>query len=275
MRFTVIRFADDVVSLKWEERIGDASDKHDWSCDEPPTPAFKAALAAFSTFVVDLVAAPEAWVEGLEIRQLSLKEEEKGGRGLVVTALRKCERAKNRTLLLNTPYLAEAPKDYNGPMAGYLTATVLELIEEAEAEAELYRLGERGEQTSLDLEDSENAKNVNERMASAEIDSTKKPRRGKKNPNAGKPEVHQVQNPDATEPPMTDDEMRQLLLSVERDVPIDAFPALIRSERLAVEGWARAQQRRLIGALHAGEVVPEEPAWVKANATLPLVESGR
>jgi hypothetical protein len=154
-------------------------------------------------------------------------------------------------------------------MAGYLTATVLELIEAVEAEAEKYRNGERGEQTSLELEESENTKNVNERMASAEVSSTRKPR-GKRNPNAGKPEMHQVQNPDDTEPPLTDAELRQLLASVDRDVPVDAIATWIRSDRLAAEGWARAELRRLTKSQHVGEEMPSEPECVVKSATLPL-----
>lgn len=263
-KFTTIRYDGDTVGLKWEDGDGDAIDKHDWSCDEPPTPAFKAALAAFSSFVVSLIEAPAKWADGLEIRSLALSEEKKtGARGLVVTALRKVPKAKGRTLLLNSPYLAEPPEGYNGPMDGYLSSTILELIEDAEQHAEAYRNGERGEQTSLPLE-SENTKAVNERMASAEVASTRKPK-GKKG-KTSIPGVGDVVNPDS-DVALDDAGLRQLLLSCDHDVPVDAVARWSSSERDAAQRYGMAQQRKL-----AGEKVdvPALPKAIKRDATLPL-----
>lgn len=171
----------ETVTLKWEETLAGAIDKHEWSCDEPPTPSFKAALAAFAPYVVDLIQAPAEWGE-MDIRQLLLKEEDAGARGLTVTALRKCERARNRTLLLNSPYMASPPGDYTGDGAGFLDDTVLALIGNAEELALAYRLGERGEQITMDLDsdESDTADEFNERAAAAEVASTRKPRGRKK-----------------------------------------------------------------------------------------------
>jgi len=267
MQFTKIAFDGETVSLRWEERVAGAVDKHEWSCDEQPTPAFKASLAAFVGFVVNIIGAPLVWEEGMEIRQLTLKEEDSGARGVIVTALRKCEKANGRTLLLNTPYMAEPPEAYNGDGKGYLPNTVLELIEVAENEAALYRGGERGEQTELELEDSENTKNVNDRMAAAEVASTRKPRG--KNKDVGKPSMHQTQNPEATEPPLDNDQLRQLLLSVERDVPVDAIATWIRTERVEAEVWARARQREMLDG-EGTAMLLVEPKCLKKSATLPL-----
>lgn len=275
MRFTTIRYDGDTVSLKWEDNKGDAIDKHDWSCAEPPTPAFKTALAAFASFVVGLIEAPAGWAEGLEIRQLALSEEKKtDARGLVVTALRKVPKAKGRTLLLNSPYMAEPPAEYNGPLDGYLSSAVLTLIEEVETQAEAYRTGERGEQIDLNLPESENTKAVNQRMADGEAATTRKPR-GPKNANTGKPEALHVLNPESTEL-LTDDDLRQLLLIVERDVPVDAIAQWTSSERSLAETWARARQKEMLGQfdkLTLAErkgAVPREPNVVKKAATLPL-----
>lgn len=263
MQFTTIRYDGESVGLKWEENIGDAIDKHDWSCDEPPTPAFKASLAAFSSFVVGLIEAPTDWADGLEVRQLAIKEEEKTGAvGLVVTALRKCPKAKGRTLLLNSPYMAEPPEDYNGPMDGYLPSAVVELIEEAETQATAYLNGERGEQTTLEL-DSENAKSFDERAAAAEVASTRKPRKTKDH----EPGVGEIHNPDATEAP-TDETLRQLLLTVERDVPIDALQRWTSSEREAAQRWAEARQQQIVGQRKGR--MPKEPECIQRDATLPL-----
>jgi hypothetical protein len=272
VRFTTIRYDGDTVSLKWEDTKGDAIDKHDWSCAEPPTPAFKASLAAFSSFVVGLIEAPAEWAEGLEIRQLALSEEKKtASRGLVVTALRKVSNAKGRTLLLNSPYMAEPPIGYNGPLDGYLSSAVLTLIEDAEAHAEAFRNGERGEQIDMNLPESENTKAVNQRMADAEVSSTRKPGK-KKDAIAG---VGTVFNPDSTE--LLDDAgLRQLLGSVDRDVPVDAIARFTSSERSLAEAWGRARQKEMTGQfdkLTAKErklAVPAEPECVQKSATLPL-----
>lgn len=254
MRYTLIRFDGDTVSLKWEEKVGDAVDKHDWSCDEPPTPAFKAALAAFSGYAISLIEAPAEWSEGLDVRQIALKEEDKtNARGLTVTALRKCPKAKNRTLLLNTPYMSEAPKDHNGPMDGYLPSAVVDLIEAAEQQAEAYRNGERGEQTSLDLQ-SENTKAVNERMADAEVASTRKAK-GRK----GKA---------ADVVALGGEQLRQLLLSVDQDVPVSAIERWSVEEMYHAQSWAEWAQRQLAaGKSTSGGIIPEV---IRRDATLPI-----
>lgn len=275
MRFTMIRFDGDTVGFRWENKVDGALDKHEWTCDEPPTPAFKAALASFAPFVIRLIEAPGTWSEDLEVRQLTLKEEDKGGRGIVITALHKCERAKNRTLLLNTPYMAEAPDGYNGTSDGYLDAETLELIEALEEEADAYRGGERGEQTKLALGDSENSKAFGERVAASGVASTRKPKgKGKKKDPTQMPGVGLVANPDATEV-LDDEALRQLLLSVERDVPIDALGRFTSSERSLATRWAMMRQRELIDALKPDERMPSEPPCLLASATPSLLETAR
>ncbi len=266
MQFRKIWWDGASVRLEWDEQLPGATDKHVYECAEAPTKAFRDALAAFGPFVVKLLGLPSEWSD-CSVRSLSLKVEEKNARGLQVTMMRKIADAKNRPVIITTPYLSEAPEAYNGDGVGYLDDVTLALIEDAELAAALYIDGERGEQTQLPLGDSENSKTANERMAAAEVASTRKPK-GKKKGKDFIPGVGDVVNADATEP-LTDENIRQLLLSVERDVPIDAIAAWASTERDDAARWAMATQK-----LHTGQAkkadVPKEPECVKRCATLPL-----
>jgi hypothetical protein len=67
--------------------------------------------------------------------------------------------------------------------------------------------------------------------------------------------------------------VRQLLMMVERDVPVDAITSWASSERTSAIAWARMEQRRLAGALKPAELaaMPKEPNVIKASATMPLL----
>lgn len=267
MEFDKIRFDGKTVELEYTERTSGGAEAKVAEHGDDPTPAFKAALQAFVGYVVWVISAPEAWAETITVRGVSIKRHEDQPRGIVVTAVRQCLRARNGTMLINTPFLTERPEGGTGEGAGFLPDHVPALIDDLENEAALYHGGERGEQTSLELETSENTKQFNDNAAAAEVKSTRKPRSKK-----GKdfiPGVGDVANPDATEV-LTDEKLRQLLLMVERDVPIDAIATWTSSDRSASETWARARQRELAGSAKPDETVPDEPACVKASATLPL-----
>ena len=269
MIYQKIWFDGTTIRLRFLEQLEGAKDAHEFECAEAPTGAFKGSLAAFAPFVVNLLELPLEWSD-CDVRSLSLKREEKSNaRGLQVTVMRKIAEAKNRPVTITTPYLSEPPADYTGDGNGYLDDVTIKLIEEAERQAELYRTGERGEQMKLELSD--NIKQVEERMAAAEVASTRKPR-SKKRGAAFVPGVGDVANPDATEP-VTDDALRQLLLTVDRDVPIDAIARWTSSEREMARRWAERELRRRVEFSHGKAVSPvmeAEPECVEKSATLPL-----
>jgi hypothetical protein len=274
MEFDRIFFNGKQVELDYSEATAGGAKAVVKEQGTEPSPKFKSALQAFATYVGWVISAPESWADSITVRGVSIKRHDDQPRGIVVTALRPCQRARNGTMLINTPYLHEAPPEYAGDYTGLLPKYIPELIDDLEEAATLYHEGERGEQMNLNLPASENAKAVNERMAGAEVASTRKPR-AKKDPNAHTPAIHQVQNPDATEI-LTNDRLRQLLLTVERDVPVDAIALWTSSERSLAEAWGRARQKELAGEYEKlapearGKMVPAEPACVIKYATLPL-----
>lgn len=265
MNFRKIWCDGATVRLEWDEQLPGATDKHVYECSEAPTKSFRDALSAFAPFVVSLLGLPAEWSD-CDVRSLSLKTEEKGNaRGLQVTVMRKIADAKNRPVIITTPYLAEAPEEYNGDGVGYLSDVTLALIGEAEDQAAAYRDGERGEQTQLPLGDSENAKAFNDRAAAAEVQSTRKPK-GKKGraPRQADTGVALVVNEPGDE--LTDEALRQLLLTVERDLPIDAIALMTSSERDAAQAWAVARQQEIVGTLESAKM-PAEPAALLRYAT--------
>lgn len=269
MEFDKVRYDGANVELLYKEALEPSGHRDSADHGKDPTPAFKAALQAFSGYVAWVHQWPETIVDRIEIRQVTIKRPDDAPRGITVTALLKCPRAHNSTSTVNTPYLSEPPADYSGDRKGFLPESTVALINELEARAKEYHDGERGEQTALPLGDSANTKAANERMASAEVASTRAPKgRGSKKGKDFIPGVGDVANPDATEP-LTDDNLRQLLLSVERDIPIDAISAWASTERDDAARWAMATQKLHIGEIKKSDV-PKEPACVKRNATLPL-----
>lgn len=268
MNFRKIWFDGVTVHLEWDEQLRGATDKHVFECAEAPTRSFKDSLSAFSPFVVKLLGLPEEWKD-CDVRSLSIKTEDKtGARGLQVTVMRKIADAKNRPVIITTPYLAEPPHEYTGDGVGYLDDVTLELIVNAENEAALYREGERGEQTQLPLGDSENSKAFSERSAHAEVQSTRKPKGRKgKAPRQADTGVAVVVNEAGEQ--LDDAALRQLLLQVERDVPIDAIALFTSSERDASQAWANARLKEIVGQLDSTKV-PREPECVIKMATLPL-----
>jgi hypothetical protein len=265
MQFTRIWFDGSTVALGWSDKPAGATEKHEFEHTERPTGAFRDALSAFGPFVSTLLSLPDHWRDELVVRSLSLKVEAKtGARGLQVTVMRKIAEAKNRPVTITTPYLSAPPADYEGDGVGYLDDVTLALIDEAETQAEAYRGGDYGEQTSLPLGEtapSENAKTFDERAAAAEVASTRKPgkQRGKKKSPAFIPGVGDVHNPTATEV-VTDDVLRESLLAVGRDVPIDAIARWGSIERERAWRWTRGE-------------FAEEPLCVRESAA-PLLSDG-
>jgi hypothetical protein len=267
MQFNRISVTKKGVELAYERADEHKVEEIKATSSERPLPSFADAMQAFSPFVIDLLEIPDDWQSALTITTLNLSADKNGNRGLIVTATKPVAKAYDRPLVLNTPLVREGG-DEPADEACVLPDEVLELIALAEDEAVRYLNGER-EQRELFEGSSENVKQVDERMAAAEVASTRKPKRGKgKTPKQGDTGVAIVAN-EAGEP-LDDDGLRQLLLSVERDVPIDAINLWTSSDRDAAQRWATARQKQLVGQAPDG-AVPTEPECVANSATLPIM----
>lgn len=264
MEFNKVVLNDGAVELHYDDFGEKKSGLAVVEKGEDPQPTLGSALRAFKPFVLWALSAPESWGDTVEVRAVTIKRPEDEPRGIVVSCVKRCPRARNGVAAFNTPYLSEHPSGADSP--GFLPGYVPALIDALEQAAEKYHQGARGEQTDL----SDNSKDFAERAASASAKSTRKPKGGKKGDEvvAHNPGVGMVWNPDSTEPPLDDNGLRQLLLMVERDVPIDAIARWTSSERAAAQQWGSARQQELAGTPKVK--VPTEPPCLARDATLPL-----
>ncbi len=262
MQFAKIWFDGVTVKLRYERRRH-GNETIAFRDKDAPTPKFKDALQAFRPFATKLLGL-DAWTDA-EVRALSLTEKE-GTRGLQVTLVRTITDARNRKVPVTTPHLFAPPAEYEGPGVGFLDDVTMKLIEVMEEQAEAYRNGERGEQTKLALGD-ENADRVDDRMRAASVASTRKPKKDKARELRIQAETG-VEAANQAGDAMTDENLRQLLLSVERDVPVDAIARWSSSERDGAQRWAHGRQKELMG--HADAKVRAEPECVLRDATMPL-----
>lgn len=181
MRFSRISITGKGVELDYVETDGDAKDETTHSNHMPPLGSFTDALQGFVSYVVDLIPFLAPIRDTLTVTTLNLSEDKNGLRGLIVTALTPVENAYNRPLVLNTPLVREGGEL---PLEGafVLSDKVMALIKLTESEARRYKNKEYGQLVAT--EPSENTKNANQRMADAEVSSTRKPKgklgRGKK-----------------------------------------------------------------------------------------------
>lgn len=270
MQFNRISVTKKGVELAYERADEHKVEEIKATSSERPLPSFADAMQAFTPFVIDLLEIPDDWQSALTITTLNLSADKNGNRGLIVTATKPVAKAYDRPLVLNTPLVREGG-DEPSDEACVLPDEVLELISLAEEEAVRYLNGER-EQRELFDKPSENVKQFDERAAAAEVASTRKPRKGRKakGPLPGQTGVEYVANEPGV--PLDDRGLRQLLLSVERDVPIDAIARWTSSDRDAAQRWAENEQHRLASLAGGHRVVnaEPEPECIAKSATLPL-----
>lgn len=271
MQFTKIAITKTAVTL--ERLIKDAAgvEESSYTAREKPLATFVDALQAFSGYFRGLLPF-ELTEDQLTITTLNLSQDKNGLRGLIVTGIVPVPKAYGKPIVINTPLVREGGENPSAD-AFVLTDVVLDLVEAAEAEAARYLKGDRVQGELFERkETSANTKAFNERAASAEVATTKKPRASKKEKGLPRQEPGRglVMNPDSGPPP-NDEQLRQLLLSVERDVPVDAFATWTSSERESSIVWAKAQQRKLLGALKEMETVPLEPVCIAQSATPPML----
>jgi len=288
MRFSKISITKKGVHLTRETKDANgAIESVDLESPERPLAEFSDALQSFVPFVTDLLmGAVTVESDDMRITTLNLSEDKNGLRGLIVTAIVPVPNAYDKPLVVNTPLVREGGENPSDD-AFVLSDEVLELIKLAESEATRYVRGERvqGElfnrAESTAKETGENVREFDEAAAHAEVTSTRKPNtngtngkhpkgkrgRGGKAPRQADTGVSVVVNEPGEQ--LDDAALRQLLLSVDRDVPIDAIALFTSSERDASQAWAEARQKEMIGQLDATKV-PAEPNVVIKFATLPL-----
>lgn len=258
MRFAKISVKNDGVDLVREVKHSNGDTEHtELHGDGEPLSTFVDALQAFAPFVLDLLPITLDADVGIKITTLNLSADKNGLRGLIVTGVVPVEKAYGKPLVINTPLVREGAEEPSED-ACILPDEVLELIELAELEASRYWNGERTQTEMFNRESSENAEEFNERAAAAEIATTRKPKRGRGKKSSG-------------DVPPTTPVLRQLLLSIERDVPEEAIERWTSSERDAALNWAEARQKQIIGQINDVDV-PDEPACVKRDATPSLAD---
>jgi hypothetical protein len=239
LRFKDIKINDDGVILTRVDSLPDGTELSQTLTNATsPLPSFWTALQAFTGYAVNLVGVPD-WAEDAKVVSVHLSEQPKTRkRGLVVTFTKRIERAKNRTVVINTPVMHAPAADEEGVNPGTFEREVLNMIKEVENEATRYWNGDRA-QGELPL------------APAAQTDDLTK-RRGRKSKG---------------EPVEPDDEvLRKLLLAAGRDVPIDAIPRMTSSDRQAAPAWAEAA---IDPSLRDR---PAEPEWLQKIATPALLE---
>lgn len=282
MKFSKISIASKGVELTREERHGsDVEDRHLNSTSEP-LPSFVDALQAFGPFFIKLLEKAITIVDPakLKITTLNLSEDKNGLRGLIVTGIVPIPDAYDKPLVMNTPLIREG-SELALSDAVVLTDKVLELIKLVQAEAARFVNGERGQATEAKKKPSENSKEFDDRAAAASAQTTRKPDSAKKGGGKGKGKDepagkdNTVQFPEQI-PEQTAESVavtssaaiRQLLLSVDRDVPVEVVTAWSLADRASAMNWATARQKEILG--QADAKVPREPECVIQSATMPL-----
>lgn len=146
---------------------------------ERPMGSFDDAVQAFKSYVMGLLPF-KVPADGIVITTLTLSESKDGRRGLQVSCNVPIPKCDDKVISMTTPLVLE-PGEASTGEAFTLKDDVMKLIALAESEATKYDEGERMQMTlALSEEASENTKNVDKRMADAEVSSTRKPRgRGK------------------------------------------------------------------------------------------------
>lgn len=237
MRFKDIKINADGVELDRVEKHNDGTElTQKMKNATAPLASFKTALQAFTGYALALIGAPKEWHDETTVSSIHLSEEPKTNRrGLIVTIVRKIERAKNRVMVINTPLMHQPTEDADGTNPGTFEREVLNMITDAEREATRYWNGERDQTDMFEGND--------------DVSRKRKGRGGKAKP-------------------ADDETVRQLLLTAGRDVPVDAIARATSSERDAAITWAEAA----INDPDA-EGNPSEPEWIQKNATPALIAS--
>lgn len=267
MRFTKIKVRENGVELSWTVKGSAGTDTVNHESTDKPLETFPAALNAFRGYVVELLGLPKSWLADMTVTTLSLNEETDGRRGLIVTAVRKIEKAANRPFVINTPLMKERGDNTSDAASGIFDPEIIDLIAEAEKQATSYRKGEKAQIDAFE----QTSKTDPAAPGEQPTNDIEKRRRRKKDvdPKAGTP--NEVVNPDKTAPPPDDATIRNILLAAGRDVPVDAIAQWIETERKQAVKWAEHQLAPALDTAR-GETTPE-PEFLQKVATLPLLDA--
>jgi hypothetical protein len=190
-----------------------------------PLPSFKDAHAAFLPLFLRVVPQLESVKDHLRVSTLSLSEKD-GDRSLQISATLSIDACGGAGISMTTPRLIEPPEGAKDGQI-YLTKTEMQLIETVEAEAERY-FNDETAQTEMPLGRTANERAVDQKMADAEVSSTRKPRAAKK---AEEPDTAKAANakPEA---------IRAGLAAVGKNVPLEAIKQWGTDDRAAAIAWA-------------------------------------
>lgn len=270
MEFTKIKIVDKGVELHYTDDVGrgTAITKFTSKADEQPTPVFVASLRAFKAWALDLIGLPTEWFDGKagKVSGISLSRTDDGRRGLIVTLVGKVPKAQNRPVVINTPLVNEGGENTAAEVF-VLEDEELALITDAEKHALAFLGGERAPKEQTDAFEQPDGTTSDQKAADPVPDQLAEKRKKRK---AGEPVVasspNTVINPDHTKPP-TDETIRQLLLSVDRDVAVDTIAGWSSTERDQAQRWAmatldsRAEKTVLLGDL----IEPDHVTKAAAN----------
>lgn len=101
-----VKYDGKKVIIAWTEGE-DGEDKYSLECVDEPLAEFKTALSGLAGDVVRICELPAGYVQGLEVRGVSLSEKD-GVTRVTITAL-KTLRTSDAPLILNTPNLPDKP----------------------------------------------------------------------------------------------------------------------------------------------------------------------
>jgi hypothetical protein len=145
-----------------------------------PLPEFVDSVQAFLPHFLTLVPSLKDQRKNLRVSTISLGEKD-GARSLQVSVSLAIEACGGAVISMTTPRMSEEPEqldeeaDDEESTATYLSKPLLKLMDRVVAEATRYVNGETAQGT-LALGKSDNSKAVDEKMAEAEVKSTRKPR---------------------------------------------------------------------------------------------------
>lgn len=261
MQFSKIAINSSGVHLVRQVVIGPSTEEIDLQSREKPLGSFVDALQAFGSYVNDLLDVPKAWRDKLKVTTVNLSAAKDGRRGLMVSVTYPVAKADDKVVSLTTPLILEPME--SGAGGGYtLDELHLELIETLEAEATRYVKGERLQGELFDKKTaSANAKAADERMAQAEVASTRKPKgKGKL---GGQAAPGELQNPEKTVAPSTSN-LHELLKKVGKDVPVDAIERWGSADRDLAQSWAEKASKGKASSM---------PLCIQRDAIKQLVQS--
>lgn len=268
MRFQIIKVTAEEVSLVRLDKQPDGSTlKLELTNASRPLEPFATALQAFCGYACELVGAPH-WHEDVRVSSIHLSEEPKTNRrGLIVTFVRRIERAKNRVFVGNTPLMHAPTDEQEGTNPGTFPREVAAMIAELETQATAYWNGEREQGEMFSGANAAPAKTKGAGHPQPEQPADELgARRGRRKTGSGAA-PGELMNPDKTKPP-TDKVLAELLQRAGKTVALDVIASWGSSDRAKAQAWADAKTDPTI----AEKKIPPMPECVEKGASPQLLD---